>query len=125
MNKAVIISLRESRGASLLSVIALLFLLFPTFSTADDFHVCHLSIAHFFDVIQPEDSLHPDSPNTGPEKGTVCIACLWSTFESTPPATPVSLDPVPTRVECCQLPEPALPFVESFPSRAQRAPPFV
>ncbi|MBZ5551470.1 MAG: hypothetical protein LAO21_02030 [Acidobacteriia bacterium] len=125
MNRPVIILLRKNRGASFLSLLALVFLLFPTFSTADDFHVCHLSIAHLFDAIPSAASLQKDSRSTDPEKETVCIACLWSTFDSTPPATPVNLDPVPSRVECCQIPEPSLPFIESFSSRAQRAPPLV
>ncbi|MBZ5535113.1 MAG: hypothetical protein LAO31_04090 [Acidobacteriia bacterium] len=125
MNTAVIIALRENRGVSVMSVIVLVFLLFPTFSTADDFHVCHLSIAHFFDTTRADASLRTDSHKRDPEKATVCIACLWSTFEGTPPSTPVILDPAPSRVECCQTPEPALPFVETFSSLSERAPPFV
>jgi hypothetical protein len=125
MSNAVIIALRTKRSASPVSVIALMFLLFPVFSTADDFHVCHLSIAHFFAALQSAASLQSDSHSKDPEKTTVCIACLWSTFESTPPATLVNLEPVPARVECCQIPELPLPYVESFSFRAQRAPPFV
>jgi hypothetical protein len=122
MNKPLILAFRESRCAVALSLLTLVSLLFPTFSTADDFHVCRLSIIHLFDSHPAGASLQSFS-RAHPQDESPCIACLWSTFDSTPPTAPIILNSVPSRNETCLLPETVLPFVQNFSSTTQRAPP--
>ncbi|MGB7623344.1 MAG: hypothetical protein WBN92_13410 [Terriglobia bacterium] len=122
MDKPLTLAFRESRYAVALILMTLVPLLFPTFSTADDFHVCRLSIIHLFDS-HPAGAAVQSFSSAHPQDDSVCIACLWSTFDSTPPTAPIILNSVPSRNETCLLPETVLPFVQNFSSTTQRAPP--
>jgi hypothetical protein len=92
-NDGRLVSIRRNRASATISVLAMTLLLFPIFSTADDFHACHLSFAA---LASPAPSRAQTSAATQMAKSSdddFCFACVWSSFESAAPAPPISITP--------------------------------
>lgn len=88
-------NIRKMQGSSFYPMIiglATFFLLFPVFSTADDFHACHQSLdfvvasPHSTTLVDLTSFAHPGEDNV------FCLACVWSSFEDATPADPLILN---------------------------------
>lgn len=116
-------SFRQSRYVALSSLLSLVLLLFPVFSTADDFHVCHRVTIHLANQAKAEHT-HLCSTHSSPsEDEGVCLACLWTTLESNLPTAVVSLPFLPTIMEGFAPAEMSHSPIHSRSSRPERAPP--
>jgi hypothetical protein len=92
-NECRLVSIRRNRASATISVLAMTLLLFPIFSTADDFHARHLS---FTALAGPALSHAQTSAATQMAKSSddgFWFACVWSNFESAAPAPPLSITP--------------------------------
>ena len=118
-----ITSLRRSRLAALCSVFSLGLLLFPILSTADDFHVCRLFRIPQANLGQAEFDTLNSTPSVTSEDDGVCLACLWTTIESTMPTAFASLPALLKRIENFVPRELSFALIQTHASKPERAPP--
>lgn len=121
--RGMLASLRKERGTVLLSLAAVALLLFPTFSTADDFHVCRHSLASLASFTPSKAHWDASSSDSGSHSGQFCVACVWSFFDSASPAEPHSLDPAVATFPGNGHSEPSAPTLQTGISLSERAPP--
>lgn len=116
-------SLRKERGTVLLSLVAVALLLFPTFSTADDFHVCRHSLASLASFTPSKAHWDPSSSDSESHSGQFCVACVWSFFDSASPEEPPALNPAMSSFSGYGRVEPCAPTIQIDFSLSERAPP--
>lgn len=121
--EAILTEFRKSYLSAVLTAFALVILLFPVISSADDFHLCHLSFQNLFHGSAQRTLIHSKPSAMEDTDKQVCLACLWSSFDTVDAANPVSLAPISTVFVACVPSEPSPVSSICVPSRAERAPP--
>jgi hypothetical protein len=116
-------SFRQRKSFVAVALLAIFLLLFPTFSTADDFHVCHLSLERMLASRWIVSLPHISLSAARPTEETPCVACLWGNADTFSLATAILLEPVAkTFLETRPLVL-SLSRSELFLTRSERAPP--
>lgn len=116
-------ALRQSRYAALFSLLSLMLLLFPILSTADDFHVCQLSLIRQASPIQAEHYILRSSHSSQSKDEDICLACSWMTVEGTMPTALVTLPVLHARTEDLAPQQLPFPLIQTDSSKPERAPP--
>jgi len=116
-------SFRQRKSFVAFAALAIFLLLFPTFSTADDFHVCHHSLEHILSSRWVDAHPHINLSPARPTEETACVACLWGNADTFSLVAAILLGPVAkTFLETPPLVI-SLSRSELFLTRSERAPP--
>ncbi len=115
-------AIRSRRLLRGIAQVALILILLPVFTTADDFHVCQQSLNNRL-VSSPESAFTRPASRMQSNSMVFCVACLWTGFEDSLPGTIATI--APTFRFSFSLPEfdiHSLPTLRIY-SDSQRAPP--